>query len=131
MIEGFALLSVTLLLMLGWGRFEVRTFLRKHSEVVTAEHLVAFKSLARFNMHLALGYLLLGSVMIAWLIYMAHYDGLKGTLLGFAFNLPSLWLSLDIKALEVQSRTLPSSVATEAEYARVSEAWVKKVFPNF
>jgi hypothetical protein len=131
MIEGFAILSIALLLMFGWGWFELRTFLRKHSEVATAEDLAAFKSLARFNMHLALSYLLLGSVMLIWLVQMAHIEGLKGVLLGLSFSVPSAWLGHKIKALELQSRSLPSSDTTQAEYAQVSQTWVRKLWPNF
>ncbi len=131
MILGYILLNLMLLAVLLWARTVLGRFLRMYRAIDTNSALSEFKSVARWNMYGALGFLICGGVGMIWAVILGQQHGLKGLLIVLSISIPSLLLSLSMKKLEVQSRSLPADDALKSEYQRISETWVKKALPDF
>ncbi len=127
----FVIVNIILLVMMFLARSALQTFLAKHRAMNSTEAMADFKQVARMNMFGALIYLVLGFAMLVMAVLITIKMGLLGLLFGLCFSIPSLLVSLKVKALEDQSKNLPCESSFKEEYERVKEVWMKKALPDF
>jgi hypothetical protein len=131
MILGYIVLNVVLIAITFWARAVLVRFLGTHGSINDAAALAEFKRVARWNMYGALAFLASGVVLLTFGFMLAVEYGLLGVILVLAFSIPSIFLGLSTKKVEVKARSLECDPALAQEYAQVCEVWVKKALPNF
>ncbi|HOY70293.1 MAG TPA: hypothetical protein PL131_06975 [Methylotenera sp.] len=127
----FIVINIILLVMMFLARSALQSFLSKHQAMNSAEAMADFKLVARMNMYGALVYLVGGLAVLAMGVMLVIKMGIIGMLVAILFSLPSLFLSLNVKKLEENSKSLPWEQSLNDEYEHVKEVWVKKALPDF
>jgi hypothetical protein len=115
-----------------WSFMQLRRFLADTPVITDEACLMRYKALVRTQMYLALGSIvvLLGGILLG-LIIITWY-GCMGFIFVMAANGYVLGTGLFLKHWEQRARQLPSgSEALAQAHRAVSEAWVKKPFPDF
>ncbi len=111
---------------------EVQGFLATHATISDGASLEAFKSLARRNMKFAIVLIVLWIPGLLVGLHLINLYSIPGLVVLVASNALLFILARKIKARELDARSLPcADEILSAEYARVSEMWTKKLFPNF
>ena len=116
-----------------WAGLSIHRFLSKYATISDERALGAFKSVARWNMILALVQIvvLLSGTLTGILLMMRH-GLIKGLAAVLVANGVVLGLGKHFKTLEDRARSLPAaSDELAAEHRRVSETWVRKPLPDF
>jgi hypothetical protein len=111
---------------------QLNQFLARTPEIADEPCLERYKALARVQMYMALAVTLLLVIGLVAGIMLISQHGLGGlaavvlaNVLVFAFGLYHRRVETRVRGLSVRSETLA------AEYARVSQSWVKKALPDF
>jgi hypothetical protein len=113
------------------GYFMIQSFLSRTSSINSPDDLNRFKSLARINMYLAIGQLVIGIPAILLMIY-GGFTGRIGLLLIIGLNGVLFAAGKVVKNFEDKTRNLPVTDQTlESEYKATGNAWVSNTFPNF
>ena len=111
---------------------QVKGFLKATPTIADEQSLERFKAMARFNMRLALVHIVVfvpGIIISILIILRNGFLGLVGVL---AVNAVVFGLGAYMWGLEKQARSLPAASEDLAQqHRRISEAWVKKVLPDF
>jgi hypothetical protein len=115
-----------------WSLAQLNRFLAETRNIADGVCLERFKALARLQMYLALGVIVLLTVgIVAGMAVMARH-GLPGSIVVILTNMLVLGLGVYHKRVEVRTRSLQAgSEALANEYRRVSETWVKRALPDF
>ena len=131
MVFIYVSLQVALILLSIGGYFQVKRFLDLYSSVSDLDQLIAFKSLVRTNMRIALVYLLLAIPSLLLSIYIGFMFGLAGVIFVVAINAPHFLFGRYLKSLEEKARQLQCSEDLSEEYRRIGETWFSKALPDF
>lgn len=131
MFWGYILLNICLLGVLFWARVTLIRFLKTHTAIDSPAALAAFKTMARWNMYGALAFLACGAATWIWGFFLIMKYGLSGFVTALVFSVLLLVLSLFLKKVEERSRNLRCLPELQEDYKRVSQTWLKKVFPDF
>lgn len=127
----FAALYVTAAAVSLWSRAQVVEFVNDTPRIGGTSDLERFKALARMEMYLALGMivLLVSGLVVGLLLIFRH--GIAGFLAVLLANGIVLGLGAFHKGVEDRARNLPASEGLEAEYRRVGRVWTRKALPDF
>ena len=117
---------------LGIGSWTWR-FISEHKSIGDERALNAFKSMARWNMYLALAQIVvLATGSICGMLLILTYDLTIGLIATLIANGILLGLGKFFKSIEDRARTLPAATQELAnEHHRISETWVHKALPDF
>lgn len=115
-----------------WVARQADTFVRQHPTISNYQDIEAFKRLARLNMYLAVGQLLVFLVGFVLGIVLIFRHGLLGLLVVIGLNTLLVFLAQRCKRFEEAARSLPvANEELQSEYERICHSWVKKLFPDF
>ena len=131
MITTYVLLQAAMFLIGVGGFYQVKQFLDSHPFIRRDGDFDNFKRLARFQMYVALVYIVLALVGIAMSLYLSWEFGLVGVVVVILVSVPHHLLGNKMKKLEERSRGLECSVQYADEYERIGMVWRKKALPDF
>jgi hypothetical protein len=128
----FAAIYVLAVVVMLRSLTQLNRFLAETPDIGDEVSLERFKALARLQMYVALGgIVLLTAGMLAGLAVIARH-GLLGLLAVILTNMLILGLGAYHKRVETRTRSLKAgSEVLAEEYHRISETWLKKALPDF
>lgn len=115
-----------------WGRYDVGRFLSQYGAIDGQESLLAFKTLVRRNMWIAIASLLIGFGYVITGALLSWQLGIRGVLIVLAVSVPLFLSAQSTRKVEARARALPcADDRLEGDYRKVGHAWTSKPFPDF
>lgn len=115
-----------------WAIFHIRQFLDQTPDIADEISLDRFKSVARWNMYLALFQMVVFTAGIVTGILLVVFRGFAGLVYVLITNAVVFILGKYLGSLEKKARSLAcASHDLEEKHRKISETWLKKALPDF
>ena len=133
MIIGVLVVLDALLTLLGWR--SLREFTRDYKSIACPQDMDAFKRLAKTNMYMAVGIIvivLIGVAVLAVGMFTRAVNLLDFGIIAIAFGFFSQATAKPLTRLETTAKSLPvDSPQLADEYAEISRKWNESLLPDW